>query len=110
MNSLMQVQQDMLGRMEQIKGLSEGAAIKPAQIFEAQPAEGFATAFDSVLYAVNEQQIKASEAAAAVDSGKSDDLLGAMIDSQKASVSFSALLQVRNKLTSAFEEVMRMPM
>jgi flagellar hook-basal body complex protein FliE len=33
-----------------------------------------------------------------------------MIESQKASVSFSALLQVRNKLTSAFEEVMRMPM
>jgi flagellar hook-basal body complex protein FliE len=41
MNSLMQVQQDMLGRMEQIKSLSEGAAIKPAQLFEAQPAAGF---------------------------------------------------------------------
>jgi len=47
---------------------------------------------------------------AAVDSGKSDDLLGAMIDSQKASVSFSALLQVRNKLTTAFDDVMRMPL
>ena len=110
MNSLMQVQQDMLGRMEQIKSLSEGAAIKPAQLLEAQPAAGFATAFDSVLQSVNEQQVKAEAAAAAVDSGLSDDLLGAMLESQKASVSFSALLQVRNKLTSAFEEVMRMPM
>lgn len=110
MNSLMQVQQDMLGRMEQIKSLSEGAAIKPAQVFEAPPAEGFAGAFDSVLHAVNEQQMKAGAAAAAVDSGQSDDLLGAMIESQKASVSFSALMQVRNKLTGAFEEVMRMPM
>jgi len=106
----MQVQQDMLGRMEQIKTLSEGAVIKPAQLFEAQPPQGFAVAFDNVLRAVDDQQHQAGAAAAAVDSGKSDDLLGAMIESQKASVSFSALLQVRNKITSAFEEVMRMPM
>lgn len=110
MNSLMQVQQDMLGRMEQIKTLSDGGVIKPAQLFEAQPSEGFAVAFDTVLRAVDGQQHQASAAAAAVDSGKSDDLVGAMIESQKASVSFSALMQVRNKITSAFEEVMRMPM
>ena len=47
---------------------------------------------------------------AAVDSGQSDDLAGAMIESQKASVAFSALLQVRNKLTTAFDDVMRMPL
>ncbi|HWV08656.1 MAG TPA: flagellar hook-basal body complex protein FliE [Pseudomonas sp.] len=110
MNSLMQVQQDMLGRMDQIKTLSEGSVIKPAQLFEAQPQEGFAVAFDNVLQAVDNQQHQASAAAAAVDSGKSDDLVGAMIESQKASVSFTALLQVRNKITTAFEEVMRMPM
>ena len=56
------------------------------------------------------QQHQASAAMAAVDSGKSEDLVGAMIDSQKASVSFSALLQVRNKLTNAFDEIMRMPL
>ncbi|WP_280522434.1 flagellar hook-basal body complex protein FliE [Cellvibrio mixtus] len=33
-----------------------------------------------------------------------------MIESQKASVSFSALMQVRNKVTSAFEEIMRTPL
>ena len=41
-----------------------------------------------------------------VDSGKSDDLAGAMIESQKASVAFSAMVQVRNKLTTALDEVM----
>lgn len=46
---------------------------------------------------------------AAVDAGVSDDLVGAMVESQKASVAFSALMQVRNKVTGAFEEVMRMP-
>ena len=53
---------------------------------------------------------QAGAAMAAVDRGESDDLVGAMLESQKASVSFSALLQVRNKLSTAFDDVMRMPL
>jgi len=33
-----------------------------------------------------------------------------MIASQKASVSFQAMLQVRNKLVDAYKDVMNMPM
>lgn len=110
MSSLMQVQQDMLDRMQQIKTLSEGAAIKPAAQIGEQPQGGVASAFEEALRAVDAQQHQASTAMAAVDSGKSDDLVGAMIDSQRASVSFSALLQVRNKFANAFEEIMRMPL
>ncbi|MCY1337773.1 Flagellar hook-basal body complex protein FliE [compost metagenome] len=109
MNPIMQVQQDMLDRMNQLKDLS-GATIKPAGAVEGQAPGGIATAFEDALRAVDAQQHQASAAMAAVDSGKSDDLVGAMIDSQKASVSFSALLQVRNKLTGAFDEIMRMPL
>ena len=42
--------------------------------------------------------------------GLSDDLAGAMIESQKASVAFSAMMQVRNKLTTALDEVMNIPL
>ncbi|PAU58368.1 flagellar hook-basal body protein FliE [Pseudomonas sp. PIC25] len=110
MTSITQVRQDMLDRMNQIRELSEGAAIKPAALQGDTGPAGPAAAFDSVLRAVDAQQHQASAAMAAVDSGKSEDLVGAMIDSQKASVSFSALLQVRNKLTNAFDEIMRMPL
>jgi flagellar hook-basal body complex protein FliE len=111
MNSITQVQQDLLGRMEQLKGLSDATVIKPAQAFAAQPGEaGFASAFNDVMRAVDTQQHSSSAAMAAVDSGQSDDLVGAMIESQKASVSFSALLQVRNKLASAFDDIMKMPL
>lgn len=111
MNSITQVQNDLLGRMEQIKTFQENVEIKPAQLFNTeQPQAGFANAFETALHSVDAQQHKASEMAAAVDSGQSEDLVGAMIESQKASVSFTALLQVRNKLTNAFEEVMRMQM
>ncbi|WP_296272555.1 flagellar hook-basal body complex protein FliE [Pseudomonas sp. UBA6323] len=111
MNSISQVQQDLLGRMEQLKNLSEASPIKPAQAFVGQPGEGgFATAFDHAVRAVDAQQHRSGELMAAVDSGQSDDLVGAMIESQKASVSFSALMQVRNKLSSAFDDIMKMPL
>ena len=44
----------------------------------------------------------------AVDTGKSDDLAGAMIASQQASLSFSALVQVRNKIATGFNDLMSM--
>lgn len=106
MNSITQVQQDMLDRMSQIKSLSEGAAVRPAAAADGGVGEAFADA----LRAVDAEQHASSAAMAAVDSGQSEDLVGAMIQSQKASVSFSALLQVRNKLATAFDDIMRMPL
>lgn len=117
MNSITQVQQDLLGRMEQMKQGAEGPVIEASQIFEAPrmldgqaPQDGFRAAFADIFKAVDNQQHKAGALTAAVDSGASDDLVGAMIESQKASVSFSALMQVRNKVTGAFEEIMRTPL
>lgn len=110
MNSITQVQHQMLSRMDQVKSAAEDG-IRPAQQFlGAQPQQGYGAAFDGILRAVNDQQVRAGALSEAVVTGKSDDLVGAMVESQKASVSFTALLQVRNKITSAFEEVMRMPM
>ena len=111
MNPISQVQQNLLGQMEQLKGLGEATPIKPAKAFAVQSGEpGFATAFDDAMRAVDAQQHRSGELMAAVDSGQSDDLVGAMIESQKASVSFSALMQVRNKLASAFDDIMKMPL
>ena len=105
----MQVQQELLGRMDQIKQAAEGAAVSVNPLDASDSADGMRAAFSDVFKAVDAQQHKASAMAAAVDSGASDDLVGAMVESQKASVAFSALMQVRNKVTGAFEEVMRMP-
>ncbi|SDH84089.1 flagellar hook-basal body complex protein FliE [Pseudomonas panipatensis] len=110
MNPIMLARQDMLGQMEQLRALS-AAPIQPATQIDAGAAEASpATAFEDALRAVDAQQHRANELAAAVDSGQSDDLAGAMIESQKASVSFSALMQVRNKMTTAFDEIMSMPL
>ena len=49
------------------------------------------------MRSINAQQNLSSEMMAAVDAGRSDDVVGAMVASQKADLSFSMLLQVRNK-------------
>nr|WP_155602531.1 lateral flagellar hook-basal body complex protein LfiE [Aeromonas salmonicida] len=70
----------------------------------------FTNAMRDVVGRVNEQQNIASKLMTAVDAGQSDDLVGAMVASQKAGLSFSALMQVRNKLMTGFDDIMRMPL
>ena len=59
--------------------------------------------------AINTDQNTSSALMRAVDSGQSDDLVGAMVATQKASLSFSAMVQIRNRLVQAFDDVMKMP-
>ncbi|WP_067515254.1 flagellar hook-basal body complex protein FliE [Endozoicomonas ascidiicola] len=68
----------------------------------------FTQLMKSAMDRVNELQQSASTQMHQVDTGESQDLLGTMIATQKASISFQALMQVRNKAVAAYEEVMRM--
>lgn len=104
----MQVQHSLVEQMQQLGALAGNAPIK-APSLDYAPTGGVGQSFQTVLRAIDGDQHRASAARDAVSRGESDDLIGAMIESQKASVSFSALLQVRNKLTTAFDEIMRMP-
>ena len=59
---------------------------------------------------VNEFQQQASAMRSAFDSGQGDmDLSQVMIAVQKSSLSFEAMVQVRNKLVEAYKDVMNMP-
>lgn len=108
-------QQQLLARMQQTAAtaqtgaLSPGMSIAPADtsLFgaPAQPVS-FAKVMTTAIDNVDQMQHVASARQTAIDTGQSDDLTGAMIESQKASVAFSAMMQVRNKLTSALDEVM----
>jgi flagellar hook-basal body complex protein FliE len=69
---------------------------------------GFAGTLRSAIEHVDAQQHTANQKTAAVDSGQSDDLIGAMLASQQASLSFSMLIQVRNKMMGAFDDVIKM--
>jgi flagellar hook-basal body complex protein FliE len=95
-------------------------AVAPS-IDAAQPGQGhadanannggfsFAQSMKDAIAGVDQDQRVASDKMAAVDSGKSDDLVGAMLSSQQASLSFSMLMQVRNKVMGAVDELLKLP-
>jgi flagellar hook-basal body complex protein FliE len=69
----------------------------------------FTDALQSALQQVNGLQNQAGEAAAAFERGETTDIAAVMLAKQQASVSFEATLQVRNKLLSAYKDIMSMP-
>ncbi|EKE73964.1 flagellar hook-basal body complex protein FliE [Gallaecimonas xiamenensis] len=95
--------------LQQLNRLSlEADGISPNRI--AGQGEGsFTDAMKAAVNKVDFDQKAAGDLMTAVETGQSDDLVGAMVASQKAGLSFSALVQVRNKLVSAFDDIMRMP-
>lgn len=91
-------------------------AITPAADYAstgtAQNGDGafsFTSAMKNAIDKVDAEDRAAGEQMAAVDAGKSDDLVGAMLASQQASLSFSMLMQVRNKVMGAVDELLKLP-
>lgn len=77
------------------------------------PAGTEATVFSDVLKnslaAVNTTLVQAGELSEKFQAGDpSADLAQVMVAAEKASVSFEAMTQVRNKLVEAYQEIMRM--
>lgn len=94
LNTMNRMREEAAGQSEIIRG----------------PASGdFTSVMRAAINSIDQQQHAASQKMTAVEIGKSDDLVGAMVASQKAGLSFSALVQVRNRLVSGFDEIMRMP-
>lgn len=73
-----------------------------------QPNE-FRQLLGDAIGSVNTLQQSASAQASAFSRGENDDLVAVMIAGQKASVGFQALTQVRNRVVSAYQDIMNMP-
>lgn len=75
-----------------------------------QGGGGFATLMKRSIEQVNATQQSASEMTTAFQKGVPGvELPQVMLEMQKASVSFRAVTEVRNRLVSAYQEIMNMP-
>lgn len=86
--------------------------VKPAAVTQTPAVSGpsFADMLGQAVNKVNETQQASNQLANAFEMGQSGvDLTDVMIASQKASVSFQAMTQVRNKLVQAYQDIMQMP-
>jgi flagellar hook-basal body complex protein FliE len=74
------------------------------------PASPFANVLKQGLDQVSATQQRASELATQFERGVPGvELPQVMLEMQKASVSFRAVTEVRNKLVNAYQEIMNMP-
>mgnify|MGYP001013586499 CR=1 FL=1 len=103
MISPVESQNMMLNTMSRLQQVASAEQVSPAT-----NDIGLASDFKNVIRSINSQQNIASDMVAAVDAGRSDDLVGAMVASQKANLSFSMLMQVRNKVLNGVDDIMRM--
>ena len=99
--------------MLDMRAMQMDAMAQPKSSVQAAPEAGASSFSDMLGNAINkvsETQQASSQLSNAFEIGKSGvDLTDVMIASQKASVSFQALTQVRNKLVQAYQDIMQMP-
>ncbi len=86
-----------------------GNAANPNAVGKSGASE-FANLIRQGLDSVNQTQQSAESMATAFEKGVPGvELPQVMIEMQKASVSFRAVTEVRNRLVSAYQEIMNMP-
>lgn len=100
---------ELLQQIHQTQGSQQAGGVGGASLPEAQgPAQGFADTLKSALDGVSTVQAKSEAITDAYQRGEVTDVAKVMLARQEAGVAFEATMQVRNKLLSAYQEIMRM--
>lgn len=100
-------QNHLLSQMQALESLARGQQSQPE--IKTDQGASFGELMQQAINQVNETQMEASSLTRAFELGENVDLSQVMIAVQKSRVSFEALTQVRNKLLSAYQDVMNMP-
>ena len=105
---VMAIRAQLLERNEALQRANQiGGATAPAT--EPSGGNSFGATLEAALKSVNESHNAASKASAAYERGETGDVAQVMLARQQASISFEATLQARNKLLSAYKDIMSMP-
>ena len=91
-----------------ISGVALPDTIRPAG--QSQGGGAFQDVFTSALQSVEGVGQEASASAQRFLSGEGEELHTTIMAAQKAELAFDMFLQVRNKVVSAYQEIMRMQM
>ena len=101
---ILALRQQLVDRSQMLRQVHAPAA--PAH--EAGPANTFADTLKSALDGVTATQNRAEALTVGYERGEVTDIAKVMLARQEAGVAFEATLQTRNKLLSAYQDIMRM--
>jgi flagellar hook-basal body complex protein FliE len=95
--------------LAQMRAMMDRAQGLPSQAAQPASQNGFTDVLKQAVSAVNDQQTQADKLATAFQQGDPNvQMSQVMLSMQKANVSFQAMVEVRNKLVSAYQEIMNM--
>ena len=98
----------LISQMQAIESMAKGGMVELEP--KVEDSNSFANLMTKAIDQVNETQKEAGQLSKAFEMGDSSvDLAEVMIAVQKSRISFQALTEVRNKLLSAYQDVMNMP-
>ncbi len=86
------------------------AQVNPAAATEPTQQGNFAQLLSDSINQVNDLQQQSGALKTAFEQGADVDLTQVMVASQKSSLAFNAMVEVRNKLIDAYKDVMSMPL
>ena len=104
---IMALRQQIMERsqlLQQVKAPETTASASAA----SGPAGSFTESLKGALDSVNAAQQKSSAITEAYERGETVDIAKVMLARQESGVAFEATLQVRNKLLTAYQDIMRM--
>ena len=104
---ILALRQQIIDRSQLLQELRTADTQKTPATQQA-PANNFADTLKSALDGVNDSQAKADALSQGYERGDVTDVAKVMLARQEAGVAFEATLQVRNKLLSAYQDIMRM--
>ena len=94
--------------LERMRSVSAQPSVPPAGSEGLAPTQDFNTFMEKSLREVNSAQKHAGHLADRFAQGERVELSEVMVAAQKASVSFEAVNQVRNRFVAAYREIMNM--
>ncbi|WP_267395490.1 MULTISPECIES: flagellar hook-basal body complex protein FliE [unclassified Sphingomonas] len=106
---VMAMRSQILERNQALSRASASGSVDSAAATSAAKPVSFADTMQDALKGVNETQNQASTLSESYERGETVDIAKVMLARQQASVGFEATLQVRNKLLSAYKDIMSMP-
>ena len=106
---VMALRAQILERNSALQRANSAAGAAAPQMTAAAAPASFADTMQNALARVNDGQQRASALSESYERGETIDIAKVMLARQEASVGFEATMQVRNKILSAYKDIMSMP-
>ena len=105
---IMALRSQVIERQSALRDVRAASEVQGSVYALPAPAGGFAATLDSAMRQVSAVQQRSSDLQVAYEQGQVTDIAQVMIARQEAGIAFEAALQTRNKLLSAYQDIMRM--